>query len=129
MSEGQGGVSGAPAGSVYNMVCPAARQAGCSLRTAALNVMQGGNGLKESLTECEIGALLSLTRGHRIAVRDHETGALWSGLVDMPFPEHGFVWVITDVGERKVARYQRAHGLATTGVRSLRQRPPGSRSP
>jgi hypothetical protein len=32
MSGRQGGVSGAPAGSVFNMVCPAARQAGCSLR-------------------------------------------------------------------------------------------------
>ena len=100
MSEGQGCVSGAPAGSVYNMVCHAARQAGCSLRTAALNVAPGRNGLKESLTECEIGVFLSLARGHRIAVRDHETGALWRGRVDMPFPEHGFVWVITDVGER-----------------------------
>ena len=45
---------------------------------------------------------MSLARGHRITVRDHETGALWRGWVDMPFPEHGFVWVITDVGERKL---------------------------
>jgi hypothetical protein len=84
------------------MSCPAARQAGCSLRTAALDAVPRRNGLKESLTECEIEIFLSLARGHRIAVRDHETGALWGGRVDMTFPEHAFVWVITDVGERKL---------------------------
>lgn len=87
MSERQGGVSGAPAGSVFNIVCPAARRAGCSLRTAALTAAPGRNGLKESLTECEIGIFLSLARGHHVAVRDHETGALWRGRVDMTFPE------------------------------------------
>jgi hypothetical protein len=102
MSGRQRVVSGAPAGSVFSMVCPAARRAGCSLRTAALHAVPRKNGLKESLTECEIEIFLSLARGHRIAVRDHETGALWRGRVDMPFPDHGFVWVITDVGERKL---------------------------
>lgn len=102
MSQRQRGLSGAPASSVFNMVCPAARRAGCSLRTAALDTGLGRNGLKESLTECETEIFLSLARGHRIAVRDHETGALWCGLVDMTFPDHGFVWVITDVGERKL---------------------------
>lgn len=102
MSGPQGRVSGAPAGSVFNMVCPAAREAGCSLRRAALNAAPGKNGLKESLTECEIEVFLSLARGDRIAVRDHETGALWRGRVDTPFPDHGFVWVITDLGERKL---------------------------
>lgn len=84
------------------MVCPAGRRAGCSLRTAAFGAGPGKNGLKESLTECEIEIFLSLARGHRIAARDHETGALWRGRVDMSFPDHGFVWVITDVGERKL---------------------------
>ena len=54
------------------------------------------------LTEWEREIFLSLTRGHRVAVRDRETGALLRGRVDMTFPEHGFVWVVTDVGERKL---------------------------
>lgn len=102
MSEGQSRVSGAPASSAFNMVCPAALQAGCSLRTAALDAGPGRNGLKESLTECEIEVFLSLAGGHRIVSRDRETGVLWRGRVDMTFPEHGFVWIITDIGERKL---------------------------
>lgn len=102
MSEHQRGVSGAPTSSVFSMVCPAARQAGCSLRTAAVDAASRRNGSKDSLTECEIEIFLSLARGHRIAARDHETGAFWRGTVDMTFPEHGFVWVITDCGERKL---------------------------
>lgn len=58
--------------------------------------------MEESLTECEIEVFLSLSPGDPVAVRDHETGALWRGRVDMTFPDHGFVWVITDVGERKL---------------------------
>jgi hypothetical protein len=58
--------------------------------------------LNESLTECEIEIFISLARGHRVAVRDHETGALWRGWVDMTFPEHGFVWVMTDFGARRL---------------------------
>ena len=76
--------------------------AGCSLRAAAVDVLPRRNGLKESLTRCEIEVFLSLARGDRIAVRDHETGALWRGCVDLTFPDHGFVWVITDYGERKL---------------------------
>lgn len=102
MSGHQGVVSGAPAGSVFNMVCPPARRDGCSLRTAALDAGWRRSGLKESLTECETEIFLSLARGHAVAVRDHETGALWRGWVDMTFPDHGFVWVITDAGERKL---------------------------
>ena len=79
MSGRQSGLSSAPAGRFVNMACPAARQAGCSLRTAALDAAPGRNGLKELLTECETDIFLSLARGHRIAVRDHETGALWRG--------------------------------------------------
>lgn len=102
MNEHQRGVSGGPASHLFNMVCPAARQSGCSLRTAALYAGQGRNRAKESLTECEIKIFLSLARGHRIALRDHETGELLSGWVDLTFPDHGFVWVITDIGERKL---------------------------
>lgn len=72
------------------------------LHTAVLDAASRRNGLKEPLTECETEIFLSLARGHRIAAIDHETGALWRGWVDMTFPEHGFVWVITDVGERKL---------------------------
>lgn len=102
MNGWQSGLADAPAGSAFNLVCPAAREAGCSLRRAALNAATGKNGLKESLTECEINIFLSLARGHRVAVKDHETGALWRGWVDMPFSDHGFVWVITDAGERRL---------------------------
>lgn len=102
MSEHQRGVSDAPTSSVFKLVCPAARQAGCSLRAAALGVASRRNGSKDSRTKCEIEIFLSLARGHRIAVRDHEAGAFWRGTVDMPFPEHGFIWVTTDFGERKL---------------------------
>lgn len=80
----------------------ACRSAGCSLRAAAVDVTSRRNGSKDLLTACEIAMFLSLARGHRIAVRDHETGALWRGCVDLTFPDHGFVWVITDYGERKL---------------------------
>lgn len=102
MSGSQRSVSDAPASSVFNLICPAADQAGCSLRSAALNARPRRNGLKESLTECEIEIFLSLARCQHIAVRDHETGATWRGWVDTTFPDHGFVWVITEVGERKL---------------------------
>lgn len=64
---------------LLNMVCPAARQAGCSLRAAAIGAGPRRSGLKESLTECETEVFLSLARGPCIVVRDHETGALWRG--------------------------------------------------
>lgn len=60
MSGDQRAVFGAPHGSVFGLICPAARRAGCSLRTAALHTGPGKNGLKESLTECEIDVFLSL---------------------------------------------------------------------
>lgn len=94
--------SGASAFSVSNMVCPAALRAGCPLGTAAVDLASGRDGLKVSLTECEIGIFLSLAPGHRVAVRNHDAGALWRGWVDVTFPDQGFVWVITDVGERKL---------------------------
>jgi hypothetical protein len=81
MSERQSDVSRAPTSSVSSMICPAAGQAGCSLRTAAIDVTWRRNGSKDSLTECETEDFLSPARGHRIAVRDHETGALWRGWV------------------------------------------------
>ncbi len=96
------GLSGAPTSSVFKMVCPAAHQSGCSLRTAALEVVSSRNGSKDALSKCEIEIFLSLARGHRVAVRDHAAGAFWHGTVDLTFPEHGFVCVITEGGERKL---------------------------
>lgn len=86
VSEGHRGFSAAPPGIGFNMVCPAAREAGCSLRAAAVEAAPRRNGLKESLTECEINTFLSLARGHRIAVRDHETGHCGAGGWTCPFP-------------------------------------------
>ena len=102
ISERQCDVSDAPTSSVFNLVCPAARQSGCSLRTAALDIASRRNGSKDSLTVCEIEIFLSLAPGHRIAVRDHVTGVCWRGSVELTFPEHGFLWAITDFGERKL---------------------------
>jgi hypothetical protein len=102
MSGSQRGVSDTPDNSLFNLICPAAERAGCSLRTAALNARPRNNRLKESLTECETKIFLSLEGGQHIAVRDHETGATWREWVDTTFPDHGLVWVITDVGERKL---------------------------
>jgi hypothetical protein len=102
VSQRRPGVSAAPAGSVFDMRCPAAREVGCLLRAAATDAARGRNGMKESLTECEIDVFLSLARGRLIAVRDHETGALCRGLVDLTSPDRGFLWIITDCGERKL---------------------------
>ncbi len=102
MSGPQRGVSDAPPSSVFNMDCSAVGRSVCTLRTAALNAASRRKESKDSLSECEINLFLSLDRGHRIAVKDHETGAFWLGSVDMTFPEHGFVWAITDFGERKL---------------------------
>lgn len=79
MSERPEGVSDGQTISVFNMVCPAGRQAGCSLRTAAIAAGPRINGLKESMTDCEAEIFLSLARGHRIVVRDHETGRCGAG--------------------------------------------------
>jgi hypothetical protein len=66
-----------------------------------------GRSIRETKSErvsyrCEIEVLLSLAPGHRIAVSDHGTGEFWRGSVDVTFPEHGFIWVFTDLGERKL---------------------------
>ena len=102
MSERQRGLSGPRTSGLYNMACPADRGAGCSLRAASVDVGSRRDGWKKSLTECEIKIFLSLAPGHHIAVKDHETGGLWHGHVDMTFPEQGFVWSITNFGERKL---------------------------
>lgn len=83
-------------------VCPAAGHAFCSLRTAAEKLAAGRKGPKESLTRCEVDAFLLLAPGHRVVVLDHDTGEVRHGAVDEPFPQHGFVWLVTDLGERKV---------------------------
>ena len=58
--------------------------------------------MKDSLTGCEVETFLSLEPGHRIVALDHETGEVRRGWVDAPFPQHGFVWVFTELGERKL---------------------------
>lgn len=67
-----------------------------------LPTSQRGNGPKNSLTRCEAEAFLSLTSGHQVIVLDNETGEVWRGSVDMPLPEQGFLWVVTDLSERKL---------------------------
>ena len=64
--------------------------------------MAAWDGSRDSLTRCEVEMFLSVDRGHRTAVKDHETGESWHGSVDLTFPEQGFVWVISDLGERKL---------------------------
>jgi hypothetical protein len=81
--------------------CLSAGQATCSLRNAVANVRAGRNWSKDSLSRCEVEALLLLASGHRIVVLDTKAGEVWHGSVDRPFPQHGFVWVLTDLGERK----------------------------
>lgn len=92
---------------------PARQPAACSIWSACcppgqLLAADGGSGRRaeeeriEIADRCETEIFLSLAPDHRIAVRDHETGALWRGWADMTFPDHGFVWVITDFGERKL---------------------------
>lgn len=102
MNQDSGGISGESTASVVLGACPTAGQATCSLRKAAANLSAGRNGSKDSLTRCEVEAFLLLAPGHRIVALDHETGEVRRGWVDAPFPEHGFVWVVTDLGERKL---------------------------
>ncbi|MFK4298785.1 hypothetical protein ABH924_003958 [Arthrobacter sp. GAS37] len=102
MIEDSAGVSGESTVNVVLGACPTAGQATCWLPKPVANLASGRNGSKDSLTRCEVEAYLSLAPGHRITVLDHETGEVWRGWVDVPFPQHGFVWVFTDLGERKL---------------------------
>lgn len=101
MNHGNGGMTPAPGGAVEPTVCPTSGRDPCSLREAAAGAASGSGGAKESPTTCEIEVLLSLAPGHLIAVSD-DAGQFWRGSVDATFPEHGFVWVFTDLGERKL---------------------------
>lgn len=96
------GTSGATTDSFMPGACPTAGQMPCSLRKASAYLAAGRIGPKDALTRCEADAFLLLAPGHRVVVLDHETGDVWRGAVDAPFPQHGFVWVFTDLGERKV---------------------------
>lgn len=86
----------------FSKVCPVAREADCSLRAAAKGPNYPSDGPKVSLTDCEVEVFRFLAHGQRISVREHMTGALWHGWVDTTFPGHGFVWCISDIGERKL---------------------------
>lgn len=83
--------------------CPTNREAECPMRKPGMDVAPTRNSSKESLTACEMEFFLSLAVGDRIHVADHETGTLWRGRIDLTSPEHGFAWLITDYGERKLA--------------------------
>lgn len=96
------GASGRAPGSVWQGAGPSAQRVTCSLRTTAADMKPRRHGSKNWLTRCEVESFLSLASGLSVAVRDHETGELWRGSVDVTFPEHGFVWVLTDFGERKL---------------------------
>jgi len=102
MSHDRGGISGETTDSLMLVACPAAGQAPCSLRKAAAKFASERKGPKDNLTGCEVEAFLLLAPGLRVVVLDHETGEVWRGSVDETFPQQGFVWVFTDLGERKL---------------------------
>lgn len=102
MNQDDGSIFGETAVSLMQGACPAYGQASCSLRKAAAGFAAGRRGSKDSFTRCEADAFLLLAPGHRIVLLVHETGEVRRGWVDLPFPEHGFVWVVTDLGERKL---------------------------
>lgn len=102
MNHDNSDTAGGTTDSLMPGACPAAGQAPCPLRFAAAKLAAGRKAPKDSLTRCEVDAFLLLAAGHPVVVLDHETGEVWRGSVDAPFPEHGFVWVYTDLGERKL---------------------------
>ncbi|WP_248761091.1 hypothetical protein [Pseudarthrobacter sp. SSS035] len=102
MNQDNGGIFGETAVSLMLGACPTAGQATCSLRKAAANLAAGRNGPKDSLTTCEVESFLLLAPGHRVVVIGHETGEVRRASVDAIFPQQGFVWVVTDLGERKL---------------------------
>lgn len=95
-------ISGGTTGSLMSGACPTSGQTRCSLQEAAAILAGGRKGPKDSLSRCEVDAFVLLAPGHRVVVLDHETGEVRRGSVDAPFPEHGFVWVFTELGERKL---------------------------
>lgn len=101
MNHGNGGITKAPAGAVEPSVCPATGRDSCSLREVAAGSASARSGGKNFTSRCEIEVLLSLAPGHRIAVGD-DIGHFWRATVDVTFPEYAFVWVFTDLGERKL---------------------------
>ena len=102
MNQNDDGIFGERAVSLMQGVCPTDGQALCSLRKAVPNFPTGRNRSKDFLSRCEVEAFLFLEPGHRVFVLVHETGEVWRGVVDLPFPERGLMWVVTDLGERKL---------------------------
>ncbi|WP_156945015.1 hypothetical protein [Arthrobacter sp. I3] len=102
MNQDNGGIAGETTVSLMLCASPADGHAACSLWKAAANLEAGRNGLKDCPTRCEVEAFLSLAPGHRIVFMDHETGVVRRGVVDVTYPERAFVWVVTDLGERKL---------------------------
>lgn len=84
------------------LACPTAKRAACSLWIAVASVASGRTEEKGPRTTCEVESFVSLAPGHHVAFTDHETGEFRHGFVHLTFPDHPFVWVYTDVGERKM---------------------------
>ena len=101
MIPGSSGLPGMPSDGMRS-ACSTSERDTCSLRKAAVGAASWRNGAKDSLTRCEVEVFLSLAPGHGIAVRDNETGEFWNGSIDVTFPEQGFVWAFTELGERKL---------------------------
>lgn len=53
------------------------------------------------MSRFEAEVFLSLAPGDAVVGED-ESGLRWQGTVDMTGPEHGVIWVFTDLGERKL---------------------------
>lgn len=102
MNPGDAGTNSEMADSLMPGADPTAGRAPRLLRMAAANRTAGPQGSKDTLKRREAEAFLLLEPGHRVVVLDHETGHVWHGSVDTPFPELGFVWVFAELGERKL---------------------------
>lgn len=57
--------------------------------------------MKDSISRREAEAFLSLAPGDRVMGEDEE-GMCWRGTVDVSDHEHGTMWIVTEIGERKL---------------------------
>lgn len=54
-----------------------------------------------AIARTQLEVLFSLAPGHPIEARDRY-GNRWLGVVDATAPDHGIVWIYTDLSERKL---------------------------
>lgn len=97
MNHGNVPVTTATSAGLMDCECPSEGQGGNPLGTTVERT-----GPRRPLTGCEVETFLMLVPGSRIFALDPDSGEVWRGWVDTPFLEHGFVWVFTDLGERKL---------------------------